>query len=113
MTGRTRFERLFLIGNSSPSLCQEALKAARDEAKKGKDVGRYEKAARAYYEVNPEDPNSALDTQWISNTQKQVAAATSKLEAELKGYRNNLIKESIRVIFPYFQHPSLNQLIRQ
>ena len=78
-------------------LCQEALKAARDEAKRGKDVARYEKAARAYYELNPEDPDSALDTQWISDTQKQVTSTTSKLEAELKGYRNNLIKESIRV----------------
>ncbi|KAL9625945.1 MAG: hypothetical protein Q9164_007979, partial [Protoblastenia rupestris] len=64
VTGRTRFERLFLIVNSSPMLCLEALKTARDEAKQGKDVGRYEKAARAYYEVNPEHPDSALDTQW-------------------------------------------------
>lgn len=100
MIGRTRFERLYLIGNSSPSLCAEALRAARDEAKNGKDVGRYEKAARAYYEVSPDSPDSALDTQWVTTTQKQVANTTSKLEAELKGYRNNLIKESIRVGLP-------------
>jgi 26S proteasome subunit RPN7 len=30
-------------------------------------------------------------------TEKQNQAETQRLEAELKGYKNNLIKESIRV----------------
>jgi COP9 signalosome complex subunit 1 len=34
---------------------------------------------------------------WMEATTKQVKAETDRLEFELKGYKNNLIKESIRV----------------
>jgi COP9 signalosome complex subunit 1 len=41
------------------------------------------------------------DAAWIDATQKAVRAKTEKLEAELKTYKNNLIKESIRVCTLY------------
>lgn len=40
---------------------------------------------------------ASLDTDWMERAAKQVAAETERLEIELKGYKNNLIKESIRV----------------
>ncbi len=95
--GRTRFERLYTIGISSTQLCLEALKAAVAEAKRGKDVQRYEMATSALQEVAPQDPDAAVDQAWIDRTKKQVKAETDKMELELKGYKNNLIKESIRV----------------
>ena len=47
--------------------------------------------------VAPDDPNSQPDRVWVSNTERANKAETARLEAELKGYKNNLIKESIRV----------------
>lgn len=95
--GRTRYDRLFLIGISSTHLCHEALKAAVSEAKRGKDVGRYENAVAALHEIAPDSPEAKLDTAWMDRVNKMVKTETDKLEQELKGYKNNLIKESIRV----------------
>lgn len=95
--GRTRFERLYTIGTSSTQLCLEALKAAVTEAKQGKDVQRYEIATSALLEIAPQDLDAVPDQAWIDRIKKQVKAETDKMELELKGYKNNLIKESIRV----------------
>ncbi|BDD57699.1 hypothetical protein MAP00_003045 [Monascus purpureus] len=96
-TGRTRFSRLYLIGTCSTHLSTEALKLAVAEAKSGKDVGRYERAVRALAEVVPNDNEATLDTKWVENMRKVVSAETDRLEHELRGYKNNLIKESIRM----------------
>lgn len=45
------------------------------------------------------EPEVAVDKEWIQNTQRQTKATTEKLEAELRNYKNNMIKESIRVGF--------------
>jgi COP9 signalosome complex subunit 1 len=37
------------------------------------------------------------DLAWMEKKYKQNKAETTRLEHELKGYKNNLIKESIRV----------------
>lgn len=97
--GRTRFERLYLIGSCSTLLSNDALKAAVAEAKSSKDVNRYEKAVRALADVVPSEPEAKLDTAWVEDTQRRVRAETDRLEHELRGYKNNLIKESIRVRF--------------
>lgn len=52
---------------------------------------------RALAEVAPNESEAVLDTEWVDRTQKLVKAETDRLEHELKGYKNNLIKESIRV----------------
>ena len=96
-SGRTRFERLLLIGTSSSYLYLEALKAAVAEAKQGTDVQRYENAVSYLRELAPNDPDATPDLDWIERMKKQVKSATDKMELELKGYKNNLIKESIRV----------------
>ena len=47
--------------------------------------------------IAPNEPEAVRDDAWISTVDKQNQAETACLEAELKGYKNNLIKESIRV----------------
>lgn len=48
-------------------------------------------------EIAPEDEDGNPDIAWIDRTSKKVTIDTDRLEQELKGYKNNLIKESIRV----------------
>lgn len=95
--GRTRFERLLLIGRCSTVLGVDALKAAVAEAKKGKDVYRYRDAWEMLRAAAPSEPEAQLDRAWVETTEKSNKAETHRLEAELKGYKNNLVKESIRV----------------
>lgn len=95
--GRTKLERLFFIGASSAFLGVEALKAAVTEAKAGKDIRRYAEAWAHLEGVAPNEPEAVRDEEWISTTDRQNQAETARLETELKGYKNNLIKESIRV----------------
>ena len=73
------------------------MKAAIAESKLGKDVGRYDIAVSTLQEIAPGDPDAVPDLGWVDSTTKQVKAETDRLELELKGYKNNLIKESIRV----------------
>ena len=51
----------------------------------------------ALAEAAPTDGDAAPDVEWVERTRKRVKVETDKMETELKGYKNNLIKESIRV----------------
>ncbi|KAK4698173.1 COP9 signalosome complex subunit 1, partial [Lecanoromycetidae sp. Uapishka_2] len=95
--GRTRFERLYLIGTSCPSLSLEALHAAIAEAKGGKDILRFESAVSALRDISPADQLGSGDPAWVDRMKKQVKTETDRMEQELKGYKNNLIRESIRM----------------
>lgn len=97
LTGRTRFDRLLFIGKTCLPLCVEALKAAILEAKQGPDVARYKDAWDCIRQAAPQEPEATRDDAWIERNEAANRAETSRLEAELKGYKNNLIKESIRV----------------
>ena len=77
----------------------EALKGAIAEAKAGVDVKQYEAAVAALHDIAPNDPDAKADMSWVDRMTKHVKAETDRLELELKGYKNNLIKESIRVGF--------------
>ncbi|KAA8568383.1 hypothetical protein EYC84_007419 [Monilinia fructicola] len=95
--GRTRLERLYLIGTTSTFLGVEALKLLIREIKEGKDVAFYKDALSALKSIAPNEPEAQRDNEWIDVTNKVNAAETARLEAQLKGYKNNLIKESIRM----------------
>ncbi|KAK3333694.1 26S proteasome subunit RPN7-domain-containing protein [Cercophora scortea] len=96
--GRTRFDRLFLIGRSSVPLCVDALKAAVAEAKRGRDPQRYREAFECLRIAAPSEPEAAtFDKAWLDNIETANQNETRRLLAELKGYKNNLIKESIRM----------------
>ncbi|KAL2752552.1 hypothetical protein ACRALDRAFT_2029760 [Sodiomyces alcalophilus JCM 7366] len=96
-TGRTRFERLLTIGRCCVPLCVEALKAAVAEAKSGNDVGRYKEAYECIKIAAPSEPEAVLDQAWVDRVTRENRAQTHRLELQLKGYKNNLIKESIRM----------------
>ncbi|KAI5863247.1 26S proteasome subunit RPN7-domain-containing protein [Durotheca rogersii] len=95
--GRTRFDRLLLIGQCSVPLCIDALKAAIAEARRGKDVQRYRDAWECIRMAAPDEPEARWDEAWVTATEKENKSETQRLEAELKGYKNNLVKESIRI----------------
>lgn len=95
--GRTRFDRLLLIGQSSVALCVEALKAAVAEAKRGRDTHRYRDAVDSLRQAAPSEPEATIDPAWLSSQEAANDNETNRLVIELKGYKNNLIKESIRM----------------
>lgn len=67
------------------------------EAKKGRNVAHYNAALEAINRIASDEPEAQRDTQWVANMEKQNKIDGARLETELKGYKNNLIKESIRV----------------
>lgn len=97
--GRTRFDRLSHIGRTSTVLCVDALKAAVAEAKSGKDVDNYRNAVETLREVAPDEPEAQLDKNWLDERAESNKKKTLELETQLRGYRNNLIRESVRVSF--------------
>ena len=101
--GRTAFRRLYLIASCSIALREEAARLAVAEAKKGNDVRSYLEATGLLNKITRgKDPNGEIDAAWVQRKEKQNNAETVRLEHELKGYKNNLIKESIRVSHPHF-----------
>ncbi|KAI8947350.1 26S proteasome subunit RPN7-domain-containing protein [Xylaria longipes] len=96
-TGRSRFDRLLLIGQCCVPLCLDALKAAVVEAKKGRDVNRYLEACECMRLAGPNEPEAQVDEAWVNATTNSNRNRTHQLEGELKGYKNNLVKESIRI----------------
>lgn len=47
--------------------------------------------------IDPTDPMANPDLDWVEKATKMNDQETDRLEQELRGYKNNLIKESIRV----------------
>lgn len=70
------------------------------EAKNGFDVTRYRDAWECIRIAAPGEPEATKDDAWISRTDQTNKGETNRLESLLKGYKNNLIKESIRVKIP-------------
>lgn len=70
------------------------------EAKRGRDVSRYKEAWDCIRRAAPDEPEAQRDDAWIDAVEARNRAETARLEAQLRGYKNNLIKESIRVRAP-------------
>ncbi|KAG2172338.1 hypothetical protein INT43_004880 [Umbelopsis isabellina] len=98
--GHTKISRACFIAERCPSLEVEAYKLALAETQLNtEDTRKYEHIA---IQLNAalrarNEPEIAVDKEWIQNTQRQTKATTEKLEAELRNYKNNMIKESIRM----------------
>lgn len=60
---------------------------------------RYKTAVDSLSQVAPNEPEASLDQDWIDTKSKEIRNTADHLQAELQGYKNNLIKESIRVCF--------------
>ncbi|KAK6540518.1 hypothetical protein TWF694_009309 [Orbilia ellipsospora] len=96
-SGRMKITRLMFIGNHCPPLAVEALKTAIAIVKADKDVRLYRQAVQTLQVYAPSDPDAKLDEEWIEKITREVKTKTDRLEAELKSYKNNMIKESIRI----------------
>jgi COP9 signalosome complex subunit 1 len=99
---------LHLIASCSTVLADEAARLALVEAKKGSDVRNYQDAVTLLKRVSRGNSTGHLiDPLWAAQQEKKNNGETSRLENELKGYKNNLIKESIRVGLGDLGHPML------
>jgi COP9 signalosome complex subunit 1 len=78
-------------------LCVDALKLAIAEAKAGRDVQQYRYVWEDIRRATPGEPEAHFDQEWADAMVKENNKETSVLEAELRGYKNNLVRESIRV----------------
>ncbi|RYO58541.1 COP9 signalosome complex subunit 1 [Alternaria arborescens] len=96
-TGYTRIDRLHHIGAHSPYLAADAYRLAIAEAKRGKNVDLYTTLVEQFSRIAPQEPASVTDTAWVEKKTREVREEHDRLEHELKSYKNNLIKESIRM----------------
>lgn len=96
--GHVRIQRLNYIAARSPVLCIDALHIAIKEARRhSPDPDIYIALTALLHEIAPDDALSVPDVDWVQKRRKENKAETDRLEQELRGYKNNLIKESIRV----------------
>ncbi|ORY80914.1 26S proteasome subunit RPN7-domain-containing protein [Protomyces lactucae-debilis] len=90
--GYIKVKRLVHIANTFDSLRSEALQRALTALKEETMDGEtYANLAK----LLPE--SVAYDSTWATEITRKAQAMTVKLESELKAYKNNLIKESIRL----------------
>ncbi|KAG8627614.1 hypothetical protein KVT40_005097 [Elsinoe batatas] len=95
--GQTRLARLRYIACLCPQLSLEALHIAIPEATTSKNPALYEDLTALLQELNPKDHLATPDLEWIERRKKENQREAERLEQELRGYKNNLIKESIRM----------------
>lgn len=95
--GFTRADRLQHIGSHSPYFAVDAYRLAIAEARKGKNVALYTSLVDDLSVIAPLDPSASTDTVWAEKKTRETQHEQDRLEHELKSYKNNLIKESIRV----------------
>ncbi|KAF5894760.1 COP9 signalosome complex subunit 1 [Clarias magur] len=107
-SGLMRIERLQFIADHCPQLRVEALKMALSFVQRTFNVDVYEEIHRKLTEATREMqgvpdavPEGAvepppLDTAWAESTRKKALLKLEKLDTDLKNYKGNSIKESIR-----------------
>uniref|UniRef100_A0A8K9X8D5 COP9 signalosome complex subunit 1 n=1 Tax=Oncorhynchus mykiss TaxID=8022 RepID=A0A8K9X8D5_ONCMY len=107
-SGLMRIERLQFIAQHCPQLRAEALKMALSFVQRTFNVDVYEEIHRRLSDAKrqaqgvpdavPDGPAEAplLDTAWAESTRKKALLKLEKLDTDLKNYKGNSIKESIR-----------------
>ncbi|KAL2764483.1 COP9 signalosome complex subunit 1 isoform 1 [Daubentonia madagascariensis] len=107
-SGLMRIERLQFIADHCPPLRVEALKMALSFVQRTFNVDVYEEIHRKLSEATRELQNTPdaipesgvepppLDTAWVEATRKKALLKLEKLDTDLKNYKGNSIKESIR-----------------
>lgn len=88
--------RLAHVAVTCPPLSQQALGLAITSAKSGKDVSLYRRLIELATMLDLKDL-ATPDTEWMGRTEDANKRESARLEQELKGYKNNLIRESIRM----------------
>ena len=88
--------RLAHIATHCPPLARQSLSLAIAAAKKGKDVPLYSRLHDTASRLGMQDL-AKVDQDWMSRQEEANRRELARLEGELKGYKNNLIRESIRM----------------
>ena len=97
-SGHGQIHRLKFIASKCQPLQIDALKHAVRLIKTNTlNVSQYQETVAELQVLDSSLPESVLDQAWIDQALKLSRVTTERLEAELKNYKNNLIKESIRV----------------
>ncbi|KAI9591943.1 26S proteasome subunit RPN7-domain-containing protein [Syncephalis fuscata] len=98
--GAVKIERLVFIAEHCPSLQTDAYRLALAEIKTNTlNTKRYRLLVpklNAALEAHGQ-PLVEVDTQWIEQTESKVKRRFDELQADLKSYQSNLIKDSIRI----------------
>jgi COP9 signalosome complex subunit 1 len=92
-----RINRLSNIAHLCPPLALDALHLAIPASKSAKDTQQYLDLTKLLHQISPDDALAEVDTAWVEKTNKLNEHETERLDNELRGYKNNLIKESIRM----------------
>ncbi|XP_013408510.1 COP9 signalosome complex subunit 1 [Lingula anatina] len=106
-TGLAKLNRLIYVADHCPPLRVEALRMGLQYVMTTYNTNMYQQIHRKLQEALagvqglPDAVASAaqcpaLDTQWIETTTKKAALKLEKLDTDLKNYKSNSIKESIR-----------------
>uniref|UniRef100_A0A0K2ULN8 PCI domain-containing protein n=1 Tax=Lepeophtheirus salmonis TaxID=72036 RepID=A0A0K2ULN8_LEPSM len=101
-TGLARLYRLNFIATHCPSLRIEALNSALAYVAETFNVSMYQTLHKKLAETPSSNPDlvpsstPSLDTAWIESRNKKAALRLEKLDTDLKNYKSNSIKESIR-----------------
>ncbi|MEQ2309363.1 cop9 signalosome complex subunit [Ameca splendens] len=106
-TGLMRIERLQFIADHCPQLRVESLKMALTFVQRTFNVDTYEEIHRKLTEATRDVqgvPDTVpdggvlppLDSAWAESTRKKALLKLEKLDTDLKNYKGNSIKESIR-----------------
>ncbi|KAJ3248523.1 cop9 signalosome complex subunit [Chytriomyces hyalinus] len=95
--GFTRVARLEFIASIFPSASKEALQLAINDVRSHTlDTVKFQSLVQKLSELGVySDP--AADQMWVENAAKLAREKLEKLDAQLKNYKSNLIKESIRM----------------
>ena len=100
-SGHGQIHRLLFIALKCPALQADAFKYAIRLIKETTlDVSLYQETVEKLQQVLPSCQEATPDRVWMEHASRTAKANTERLEAELKNYKNNLIKESIRVRSP-------------
>lgn len=99
--GIARLNRLIFIADHCPTLKVEALRMALAYVQTAHDTSLYQQIHRRLQEIPSTLPDAVanlppLDNQWIEMTIKKGQLKLEKLDTDLKNYKSNSIKESIR-----------------
>ncbi|KAL1920755.1 uncharacterized protein VTP21DRAFT_11390 [Calcarisporiella thermophila] len=96
--GHTKIDRLIFIAERCPPLRIDAYSLALKEIKETTyDVQKYTQTLQRLNEARGVETESAEIKSWAETTQRRANQLTEKLEQELRTYKNNSIRESIRM----------------
>jgi COP9 signalosome complex subunit 1 len=97
-SGHGQIQRLKFVASKSPPLQVDALIHAVQLIKENTlNVSLYQEAVEQLRLANPSLPESTVDRAWVDHALRTSKLTSERLETELKAYKTNLIKESIRV----------------